>query len=1148
MRDYIQASWYANEEVSSTLESLSSVQGDPWPSPYIVMLAKRDNIIRCCDTRQYDEDYDLRIEIYVGRLLFELIACRDILVLFENLTPSTSHTPIAVMPTYPAVFPRSHGVIPEFNTLSDILRNAESTGYASLTDEQREKVNSVLNVELYSYQEQTVRWMLDKENGPHVLNDYFWEERSFTDTPYAEGGKFYYFPMTGEVRLCRPPRVRGGMVTEEMGLGKTVEALALIAAQREPPLAREVDVWCEFRPSSISVDAQSCIRVQRLQLSNREKAAMLEPPALYHGDEVIGDPDEIEFPGAVKVRRWAPRTTLVVCPRALIAQWQQEVESRAPSLTVGLWRSSPRPKDTATEALAIGPDAKDIVLATYDMVRRDGLLSKIFWKRLILDEAQVTRRSTAQIARDVFNLRSESRFLMTGTPFVNTINDLKGQLAFLRVWPFTLEEDGFWETYVAYPHRLGVNVQLLKTLLEVTMIRHSKAQQLHLDLPPRSYETIRVNLTGSHRACYYYVLASCLEELESQSRFRFPSGQFRFGMLMNTRRLRTLLRLLLRLCLSPDLVDVVTLDIVRRFTWSRGVVRPSDMIRHVLAKVSPQDAIRFVAESSAGLVRDSNRAFAMVCDVGTSAATGTEPYMEMSLKELRDHLVTQNVLTWQRAQRLRRERLVAIAAGGVHRIATDSLQDLRATATRLALAPEDEVAKWPRAKVVARLVLHYDLERGIQTLRTVHESGFAAIMKLVENRGNPSCPVCLMECEGRVAVTKCGHLYCLECMLMMLGGAAIGGRCAICRRDLSAETTVEIVRPSFVKEEEEKVEKKEEDEVVSKVENGKEGEKVGQTARRFRRSSGLENVVGETSGAGGSGAASSTAARCVPFVEDAVDDEALNRQISLHSGRMTAEAVWQEFVVLGNPPADFLAVGRDERVPSLSPEFLGHLSAARMGQGASPKLRALLDLIRSSDEKCKFCVVAGSVESLREIYHFLMNEGIECTGAGAGVGASGRGGYGDALGQASAKFARDENVRVFLLNPQASAGLTLTAASVVVFMETLVRVADEIQAAARVHRIGQRKDVRVVRIVARNTLEDKIVERRGEIRSAEEEAQALAMLSDNEASDRMILNLFGISDDDEVEGDDDDVDVDSDSQTSEEVVVRGAAWVPRGQQ
>lgn len=278
--------------------------------------------------------------------------------------------------------------------------------------------------------------------------------------------------------------------------------------------------------------------------ASKKTPKKLSSSIFQHHDKILEDPNEIEFPADIKIRRWPAKTTLIVCPRSLLGQWKHEIQTRAPSLTWAEWGNRPEHADAD---YAIGPNAKDVLLATYDMVRHYGEISKISWKRLILDEAQLTRRSSAQIAMDVFNLRSEYRFLMTGTPLVNCIGDLKGQLSILKIWPFTLESDGFWEQYVL--RRGQSSERMLNGLPEVTMIRHSKGQNLNL------------------------------------------------------------VRLLLALCLSPYLLDAVSLDICRRFTWSRLATAATSSLG--IQKMNPQEAIQFVAESGNGILVDSQRVFAV---------------------------------------------------------------------------------------------------------------------------------------------------------------------------------------------------------------------------------------------------------------------------------------------------------------------------------------------------------------------------------------------------------------------------------------------------------------------------------------------------------------------------------------------------------
>ena len=77
-----------------------------------------------------------------------------------------------------------------------------------------------LAVKLYDFQKSTYQWMLDQEDTD--LNGYFWEE--WRCPAGTEGPSLYYFPLAGEFRLTKPPKRTGGLLCEEMGLGKVRES------------------------------------------------------------------------------------------------------------------------------------------------------------------------------------------------------------------------------------------------------------------------------------------------------------------------------------------------------------------------------------------------------------------------------------------------------------------------------------------------------------------------------------------------------------------------------------------------------------------------------------------------------------------------------------------------------------------------------------------------------------------------------------------------------------------------------------------------------------------------------------------------------------------------------------------------------------
>jgi hypothetical protein len=77
-----------------------------------------------------------------------------------------------------------------------------------------------LNVELLPFQRQTLQWALEREKNPGGLQSFLWAK-----LPHVADEKspdLYYNPLLQSITTKKPKLVRGGIIAEEMGLGKTV--------------------------------------------------------------------------------------------------------------------------------------------------------------------------------------------------------------------------------------------------------------------------------------------------------------------------------------------------------------------------------------------------------------------------------------------------------------------------------------------------------------------------------------------------------------------------------------------------------------------------------------------------------------------------------------------------------------------------------------------------------------------------------------------------------------------------------------------------------------------------------------------------------------------------------------------------------------
>ncbi|MDP4878996.1 MAG: SNF2-related protein, partial [Opitutales bacterium] len=74
----------------------------------------------------------------------------------------------------------------------------------------------------------------------------------------------------------------------------------------------------------------------------------------------------------------------------------------------------------------------DIVITSYGTLRQDSdMLSTMDWCVVIGDEAQHIKNRRTQNAKSLTRLHSKGRFLLTGTPVENSLDDLLSLFAFL---------------------------------------------------------------------------------------------------------------------------------------------------------------------------------------------------------------------------------------------------------------------------------------------------------------------------------------------------------------------------------------------------------------------------------------------------------------------------------------------------------------------------------------------------------------------------------------------------------------------------------------------------------------------------------------------------------------------------------------------
>ena len=318
-----------------------------------------------------------------------------------------------------------------------------------------------LDATLFPYQKRTLKWLLSREGmrwsqsrsavetiPPDSVTSGVLPFRSVRD---ADGHEVFlsdvFHTVTCDVSNYRraDQMVQGGILAEEMGLGKTLEILALI-------------------------------------ILNPRDTLMPTSGDISHNDLVRS--------GA----------TLIVTPESLREQWLSEISRHASGLRVKHYEGCKRVSSEQEEDHLVAELAGfDIVITTYSVLsaelhfteeppersrryerayrRTKSPLVRISWWRLCLDEAQMIENGYSKAATVARVLPRVNAWGITGTPVKDDVRDLHGLLLFLRYAPYTSPH--IWDAVLR-------NKPVFQQLFKSIALRHTKALvRNEISLPPQ---------------------------------------------------------------------------------------------------------------------------------------------------------------------------------------------------------------------------------------------------------------------------------------------------------------------------------------------------------------------------------------------------------------------------------------------------------------------------------------------------------------------------------------------------------------------------------------------------------------------------------------------------------------------------------------
>ncbi len=187
--------------------------------------------------------------------------------------------------------------------------------------------------------------------------------------------------------------------------------------------------------------------------------------------------------------------SLVVMPKSLLNNWQNELEKFNPNLSFYLYYGASREVEEFQN--------HNIILTTYALVRNDiEKLRDIKFDTIILDESQNIKNVDSKISKAVMLLDAKHKFALSGTPIENSLFELYSLFRFINGGLFATLAD-FKRDY-AVPIQGDANEEVAKVLkakISPFLLRRLKKDVLK-DLPAKQEQVVYVDMDDSHKKFY----------------------------------------------------------------------------------------------------------------------------------------------------------------------------------------------------------------------------------------------------------------------------------------------------------------------------------------------------------------------------------------------------------------------------------------------------------------------------------------------------------------------------------------------------------------------------------------------------------------------------------------------------------------------
>ncbi|KAL8731356.1 MAG: hypothetical protein Q9166_003448 [cf. Caloplaca sp. 2 TL-2023] len=423
-----------------------------------------------------------------------------------------------------------------------------------------------LKCQLYPFQQRAIWWLFHRERGGTNSNSCENSQlpHGFVKTLDADGKGCFISLFLGimtdnESLLGGFAGTKGGILAEEMGLGKTVEMIGLI-----------------------------CLHPYQRPLGENTASGSLLGCA----------------------------ATLIITPPSILGQWKNELQTMAPSLRIAIYEGLRVKDPDDNENYLSSFDNHDIVLTTYNVLAREihrsghvperdfrnqkkykrrlSPLTQRMWWRVVLDEAQMIESGVSNAAKVAQLIPRFNAWCVSGTPVRKNSQDLRGLLVFLRFPPYCYSPH-LWERLIT--ERRDIFWQIFGTLA----LRHTKEQiKDDIQLPPQRRVMITVPFTQIEKQNYSNLYNQMCEECGLDGDGNPTSDRWDPDAPSTVEKMRSWLLRLRQTCLHAEV------GVRNRKALGRGN-NPLRTVDEVLEVMTEQNSLALRTEERALLISQARR-------------------------------------------------------------------------------------------------------------------------------------------------------------------------------------------------------------------------------------------------------------------------------------------------------------------------------------------------------------------------------------------------------------------------------------------------------------------------------------------------------------------------------------------------------------